>query len=396
MQLFKHFFKLLSRNRIGLVIYACITLVMTILLITTTQDQNKTEASVEKVAYKISYSDSDNSVLSRGLIDYLSEENVVSDYTDKNDTEVSNLVFFGITHFHMDIPEGFGESVAKGETDSLINYQTVAGNSSYVSYDLDSRINAYLNSYNRFLKLGFSEEEAVTKAKDLVINDSSITVVSEEQVSSVKENRELVIYNINQYFPYLILGMLSLGVGNTIIITNKKELIERNSVSPVPAFLTKFVNTLGLIIVGVVIWALFLSFSFIYGAGTELITKYGIYIALNSFASMLTCCAIASVLTNYIKTSNTLSMVTNIVSLGMAFFCGVFVPLRFIGDNVLTFAKFLPFYWTVWVNSMLSEVNSTYAFDYKSVMIGIGVEFLFAIAISAIAILGTSKSIIKE
>ena len=124
-------------------------------------------------------------------------------------------------------------------------------------------------------------------------------------------------------------------------------------------------------------------------------TKYGWVVALNSFVSMLTCCAITSLLTSLIKTSNTLSMTTNIVGLSMSFFCGVFVPMRFIGSNVLMFSKFLPFYWTVLVNNMTYEPYSKYAFDLSKVITGIGIELLFAVAISAVAIIAANKRIIK-
>jgi len=395
MHLFKHFFKLLSRNRVGLIIYAVITVVMASMLILTASGQPGAKGSVEEESYDISYSDMDDSLLSRGLIDYLSENNNLTDYSSKNDTEISNIVFFAITDFHMDIPEGFEESVINGDTSNIITYQTAAGNDSYLTYSVDSRINSYLNAYRNYRELGYDENEAIDLARELVTTTSEVSVIANEDENTGTDKKELVVYNINQYFPYLILGMMTLGVGHTILITNKTEIMDRNAVSPVPAFLTKFINIIGLIIVGIIIWGIFLSFTYIYGGETEMVTKYGWIIALNSFVSMLTCCSIAALLTNLIKSSNTLSMVTNIIGLSMSFFCGVFVPLRFIGDNVLAFAKFLPFYWTVWVNSMLSPAISTFSFDMTNCWIGIGVELLFAAAIATIAIFVTSKRIIK-
>ncbi len=397
MHLFKHFFKLLSRNRTGLIIYGIITIVMAALLIFTASSQKNatTGVTVEAKSYDISYVDNDNSKLSEGLIEYLSENNNVSDYGDKDETEISNIVFFGITSYHFTIPEGFMDSIEDGDDCNGITFETANGNNGYASFDIDSKINNYLNTYRNYRALGLSEDEAISKAKEVLLNVAPASVVAEEDEAITASEKEIVIFNINQYFPYLILGLLTLGVGHTILITNKKELLDRNSVSPVPTYMTKLVNTLGLIVSGLCFWGILMAFNFIYGAGTEIITNYGWIIAVNSLLCTITCCAIAALLTNLIKTSNTLGMVTNIVSLSMAFFCGVFVPMRFVGEKVLAFAKFLPYYWTVYVNNMTSEVLSKYAFDMHQVWICFGVELLFAVAISAIAIIGTSKRIIK-
>lgn len=396
MHLFKNFFKLLSRNRTGLIIYGIITIVMAALLIlTATAQKNNVGVTVEAKSYDISYVDDDNSKLSQGLIDYLSEKNNVSDYSDKTETEISNIVFFGITSYHFTIPAGFSEDIESGDDSNGITFETANGNNGFASFDIDAQINNYLNTYRNYRSLGLSEDEAITKTKELLVNESEITVVANDEESVTASEKEIVLFNINQYFPYLILGLLTLGVGHTVIITNRKELLDRNTVSPVPSYMTKFVNVCGLVTSGFIFWGILMAFNFIYGAGTEIINNYGWIIAVNSLLCMLTCCSIAALLTNLIKTSNTLGMVTNIVSLSMAFFCGVFVPMRFIGDKVLAFSKFLPYYWTVNVNNMTSEVMSKYAFDMHQVWTSFAVELLFAVVIAAIAIIGTSKRIIK-
>ncbi|MCQ2533011.1 MAG: ABC transporter permease [Clostridia bacterium] len=396
MHLFKHFFKLLSRNIKGLIIYGIITVVMVMMLVTTVSNSGSDMVlTAEAKSYNISFVDNDNSPLSRGLIDYLGVNNKVSDYSKKSETEISNIVFFGMTSYHFTIPSGFANDVVNGRTENGIIYQTIDGSNGYVSFELGNRIDSYLNTYRNYLSLGLSENEAINKTKETLIDEAPITVVAENEEDAVVDSREIVIFNVNQYFPYLILGILSLGVGHTVIITNKKELVERNTVSPVPAYMTKFINTVGLLISGIICWALFMAFDFIYGAGTEIMSKYGWIILINSLLSTLCCSAIAALLTNYIETSNTLSMVTNIVGLAMSFFCGVFVPMRFVGEKVLSISKFLPFYWTVLANNMTSSVQSKYAFDMNQVLICFAVELLFVISISTIAIISNSKRIIR-
>lgn len=397
MHLFKHFLRLLLRNRTGLIIYGIITVIMAGMLMFVAGSNTGVDNMIAEVnSYDISYVDNDNSVVSRGLIDYLSQNNTVMDFSDKDETEISNMVFFYITEYHFTIPEGFGEAVESGSDENAVTYATDSGSNSYVSYDMSGRINSYLNAYRDFRKLGYDEEESARRAGELVSDVASMRILADENEAESASAKEIVLFNLNQYYPYLIMGMLVLGVGHTIMITNRKELIERSAVSPVSPVLRKMTNVIGLIVSGIVIWACFFGFNLIYGAGTNLVREYGWVIGINSFIAMLTGCAITALLTNFIRTTNTISMVTNIVGLSMSFFCGVFVPMRFLGDKVLAFAKFLPFYWTVTVNNMTSTIQSGYEFDMNAMLISFGIETLFAVAIAMIAVIGNPRRIIKE
>lgn len=397
MHLYKHFFKLIGRNVSGLIIYGMITLVMIAILgLQAKSSGNTMGVSAATVSRSISYADNDNSALSKGLIDFLSVNNKVTDYSGRSETEISNIVFFAMTDYHFTIPEGMENEVEAGNTNLNISFETANGASGYMAYEMSNLIDGYLNTYRNFRNIGLSETEAISRTKNVMINDTRLTVISDEEENAGNNTKEIVLFNINQYFPYILLGMLALGIGNTILITSKKELEDRNCVSPIPTYMTRLTNTVGLITVGLVLWAALMAFNFIYGAGTDMIRDYGWVIAVNSFLCMLIDCAMASLMTALIKSSNALSMVTNIVGLGMSFLCGVFVPIRFIGEKVVAFAKFLPFYWTVTVNNMTNISQSKYAFDSKLMIMSFVVEFLFAIAISTIAIISGNKCIIKE
>ncbi|MCQ2483474.1 MAG: ABC transporter permease [Clostridia bacterium] len=394
---YKYFFKLLKQNRNGIIIYGIITIVMFIALTVSAKDiMDDVGISAERKSYAVSYVDNDNSELSKGLAEYLSKSNEVTDYGDKDDTEISNMVYFHITDYHMNIPDGFMDSVEAGNNDNLISYETGNGNFSSAAYDIGNRINTFLNMYRSYRAIGLSVEEAVSKTNDTIVDESEISIVAADNDTVEVSAEDTVIFNINQYYPYLILGMMSMGIGYTILITNKKETVDRCSVSPVPPYMTKLTNTLGLLTSGLVCWLLFTVFNFVYGAGSEIISNYGYVILINSFLTTMIACALSSLLTTFIKSASSLGMVTNIVSLSMAFLCGVFVPMRFIGENVLNFSKFLPFYWTILANNMTSSVQSKYSYDAKQLMICFVVEALFAVAISFIAIILNSKRIIKE
>jgi ABC-2 type transport system permease protein len=77
-------------------------------------------------------------------------------------------------------------------------------------------------------------------------------------------------------------------------------------------------------------------------------------------------------------------MITNIVSLSMSFLCGVFVPQWLLGDGVLTVARFLPFYWSVYANNM-TYASSGVSFDMHELMVCFGIQILYAAALALVA-----------
>ncbi len=92
----------------------------------------------------------------------------------------------------------------------------------------------------------------------------------------------------------------------------------------------------------------------------------------------------------FMKNSNMLNGITNIVSLGICFLSGVFVPMNIMNKKVLRVAQFLPVYWYENVNETLSGIMS---FPAKLPLISwksMGIEIMFTLALLAL-ILAVSK-----
>ena len=73
-----------------------------------------------------------------------------------------------------------------------------------------------------------------------------------------------------------------------------------------------------------------------------------------------------------------LSGIANILSLGMCFLCGVFVPMNVMDRNVLKVSQFLPVYWYENVNETLGSYSHLTGEAAVSVWKGIGLEAMFA------------------
>jgi len=105
---------------------------------------------------------------------------------------------------------------------------------------------------------------------------------------------------------------------------------------------------------------------------------------LNSFIFSMVVAALAVFIASFEPKDNILNLVTQVLGLGMSFFCGVFVPMEILSDGVLSVARFLPAYWYVRANRMISEED---AFSSEGVMKCMLIECLFIVVLVLMTIL---------
>ena len=82
----------------------------------------------------------------------------------------------------------------------------------------------------------------------------------------------------------------------------------------------------------------------------------------------------------FVKNSNMLSGVSNLLSLGMCFLCGTFVPMNVMNKGVLKVAQFLPVYWYESVNETLSQYKTLPASAAAEIWKSMGIEAMFVVA----------------
>ena len=83
---------------------------------------------------------------------------------------------------------------------------------------------------------------------------------------------------------------------------------------------------------------------------------------------------------------NALSFLTQVLGLGMAFLCGMFVPVEFLPASVIAVGRFLPLYWYVRANNMIFGLASE-AMSVSTVMLCLGIQVLFAVVIYAVSLI---------
>ncbi|MBO6128393.1 MAG: ABC transporter permease, partial [Pseudobutyrivibrio sp.] len=126
---------------------------------------------------KVAITDNDNSVLSRGLVEYLNETEDVVDPQTTSIKEMNDNVRFLIYDYALIIPDDFSERVKNGETEDLLEF--VAPGATAPQYLLTEKINTYMKDVMVYLNSGYSEDEsiALTKENMIKLSDTKASIM---------------------------------------------------------------------------------------------------------------------------------------------------------------------------------------------------------------------------
>lgn len=375
MPVFKTFFRIINAARTPLIIYLLIFLgvtYMTSQFYTSPEDTGFTDS---KIRIAVINRDGENNI-AKGLTEYLSKTSTIVDMPD--DTEkLQDALFFRKVEYIAIIPKGFSDSFNKSENSRI---ETVVVPNSTSAIYLDLIVNRYLQTlrlvgdYSNFT----AEKQAELVSKNLAVETD---IVMKSRVES--NNSEGYTYYFN-FFPYVILALATLGISTIMMVFNQPDLKRRNLCSPIKQRSMNIQIGLGSIIYSLFCWAVIVLFGIIiYGESLVLSESLPI-LALNSLVFTTVCTAIGFLVGILIKSHNVQAAVSNVLSMGMSFLCGVFVPQSLLGSGVLRVASFLPAYWFVKANNIISEIG----FDKgrNDVLTAVLIQLGFAIAIFSVAL----------
>ena len=367
MTVFKCYMKILRQNVGMIIIYLGIFFSVALVM---QMAAGKSENSLyANASIDIGVIDEDQGVLAQGFTDYLgSIHNVIP---MENDPEVlQENLFYRNVEYIVQIPAGFYEKCILGDTPLKVT--KVPG--SYSSYYVDQQISSYISTLRTYLAAGFSQEEAIQGVKNEA--HEQVTKLSSDSASS-----DLVPYTYYfRYIPYLFLGALCYTMGYILMAFKKGDIQKRMEASAISVRRQSVEGLLATGMIGVILWLIgFLGVTFMYGSRFWQ-SGLCVYYILNTFTMLIVALSLSYLIGMFITNSNLLSGVANLVSLAMCFLCGVFVPMDVMDKSVLKFAQFLPVYWYEQVNEILSRHHTLSPELLGQVLIGIGIQLLFAAA----------------
>ena len=323
MTVFKGFLIITKRNLLMVFMYLAIFL--TIGILASGSDSNTSGTRFHAQALTVGVVDHDGGVLSKGLSTYLSQYHTVRQMPDDT-AKLQDALFNRNVSYTVTIPKDFKVSCLRKHQELPVS--KIPGSTD--GYYIDQQINTYLNQARVLTDSGYSDKEAA--AYILKHADTSSHVTMLKSASSEKTPGYGYMY---QYLPYVLISILCYVMGLIMIAFHQPDLQKRILCSAVSIRSQNLQLALGYLAVGCSVWLLttWIPAFFFYRKAFFQSSKMPYYM-LNSLTLLLVGLALSFLLGTFITKEDILTALVNVVTLGMSFLCGVFVPLDIMGKGV--------------------------------------------------------------
>lgn len=375
MQVFKAFFKILYINKISVIVYLLIFMGLLFSMTNTAGLSGVNE--FKDTSFKFTVFNEDEGEVGQYLIDYLSINNkYVDEENDKN--VLTDELFFRNLDTVIYIPKDFSTKLSQGDTEKLITELKVPGlRKGVLSANI---INQYISTFQTYLKCGLDAKTADKYVKE----DLSVSV-------KVEPLNELLTFGNEQYYyafiPYISISVILLSAGVALIRFNNSEIHKRNHCSATSLTRMNIEKIFAFLVCVAAFYVLLIGVSMIMYPEYVYSIK-GLLSSINVGIFLLIAAAITFLVANLVERKEILNMICNTVGLSLSFLGGIFVPLQELPDSVIKISKFTPTYWyTMAQDSILTITDSQN--DFSTIYKYLFIQFLFAVAILAAALVAT-------
>lgn len=366
MIVYKKYLKIALTYGPAIAIYTLIFLALNIFIGTF----NSSSTNYESANINIAFINHDkNSSLIDGLQSYMSKHGNLVTLKD-DDEAMRDALFYRNVDLIAIIPENYHDDFLAGKD---VEIEILESPNAYNSIYTKNLLNDYLNLARIYLNSNVSE----TKMLELIETDLNQDVV----VSLANQQNDIDYSKVTNYYNFTNYMMITLTL---VIITmimvsfNEEKIKQRNLISPVSYQKMNRQLLLGNYTVGILIWFLYIGFSFILYP-EAMISKNGMLLIINSLALVVFIQVFSFMVAKFTSNREILSGIGNVFGLGSSFLCGAFVPQSMLSPFVLSIAKFLPSYWFIKNNNEIVKLTRYNLESLLPIIINIIIILAFAL-----------------
>lgn len=288
----------------------------------------------------------ENIGLTKNLIDYLSQNtNIVQ--IENSEEKRNDALFYRDVNYIIYINDDYREKILNGENVTL----DIKSTNDYSAHLAEMILNKYLTVQNLCRAYTTNEKELINKINKTLKEESKVVVSS--KVDKTAENKVSRYFN---FASYSILAAIIFII--TLVMTSFKEKTINKRITVSSMNYKKHNNLLlisGLAYV-LVLWLLYTLLAIILLKSSVLNTKGLLYI-LNSLVFSLSALTFALLISALVKNKDAIGGIVNVVALGSAFLCGAFLPVEYLGSNVLKLAHIFPAYYYINTNNKIMSAE---------------------------------------
>ena len=368
MIVFKNYFNIVKRHLGIIIMFSAISIGVSV--INTSYTSTEDYASVDPKIAVINY---DDSALSDNFVEYIKERAEIVEVED-DEKAIQDTLYLNKADSILIIPDNFGTNILIGNNPRLKIKKSTQNVSEYT----ELLVNRYFKIAENYSKVGMSENEIINNIEKDIQNEIEVKVSSKNQ----SDMERLAVYY--SFENYAFLSIFIFIIGTIMCIFNKETIRKRNNVSKLNPKSISNQLFLGHMTLTLSIWLVFILISVILYRDL-MFTTNGLLLMLNSLCFALTATSLAYLIGCLIKKENVISGIQNVISLGLSFISGCFVPIEWLDKNIINFSKIFPSYWFIQGNYDITKLSTFNYENIKPVIQNCGIVLLFGIIYFMIA-----------
>lgn len=361
MTIFKTYWKIVKKN-IGIII-----LYTVMLLVFGTMNLKANKNSFEFISSKpdIIIVNNSSGIITDNLISYLKTNANVKNITDEND--IDDAVFFRDANYVIYIPKEFENKIENGKEFNI----DIKTNNSYDSYIASELLNRYLDVFSKYMNLYNDKILAIQKLDNTLNKKASVVIESKTNLNS----KTSLFYNFSSYS---IMAIVIYIICLVLSSFNDEKMSKRTNVSGMNyktfnnyLYISSFTFTFIIFIVYLILSFLILK--------SSILNINGILYGLNMFIFFIVSFTMAILISNLVKSKGAISGVVNVISLGSAFLCGAFIPVKYMPSFALKIAHIFPTFYFIDNNEYIASIQNFDKVSYEFVLKNFIIMIVFII-----------------
>ena len=361
MTIFKTYWKIVKKN-IGIII-----LYTVMLLVFGTMNLKANKNSFEFISSKpdIIIVNNSSGIITDNLISYLKTNANVKNNTDEND--IDDAVFFRDANYVIYIPKDFETKLESGKEVNI----DIKTNNSYDSYIASELLNKYLDVFSKYMNLYNDKILAIQKLDNTLNKKASVVIESKTNLNS----KTSLFYNFSSYS---IMAIVIYIICLVLSSFNDEKISKRTNVSGMNyktfnnyLYISSFTFTFIIFIVYLILSFLILK--------SSILNINGILYGLNMFIFFIVSFTMAILISNLVKSKGAISGVVNVISLGSAFLCGAFIPVKYMPSFALKIAHIFPTFYFIDNNEYIASIQNFDKVSYEFVLKNFIIMIVFII-----------------
>lgn len=361
MTIFKTYWKIVKKN-IGIII-----LYTVMLLVFGTMNLKANKNSFEFISSKpdIIIVNNSSGIITDNLISYLKTNANVKNITDEND--IDDAVFFRDANYVIYIPKEFENKIENGKEFNI----DIKTNNSYDSYIASELLNKYLDVFSKYMNL-YNDKILAIQKLDNTLNKKADVVIENKTSLNTKTS---LFYNFSSYS---IMAIVIYIICLVLSSFNDEKISKRTSVSGMNYKTFNNYLYISSSTFTFIIFIVYLILSFLI-LKSSILNINGILYSLNMFIFFIVSFTMAILISNLVKSKDAISGVVNVISLGSAFLCGAFIPVKYMPSFALKIAHIFPTFYFIDNNEYIASLQNFDKASYEFVLKNFIIMIIFII-----------------